>query len=514
MTVQRAVTPPARSPLRWPAAAAALVIAAAHIPVTAAHLTEAPYIGWAFVALEISVVVLAVVLVVHDAPLAWWTGTVVPTLAIAAYVLTRSVALPQIADDVGNWTEPLGIVAVTAEALLLVMAVIHRNRSRSPPRLVAHPLALAGILLALGLAATVYAVSLSDANDRTGSMHDDQGAAGMPGMASTLPPLRWSSFLDQWHVRPWWLLFSVLSLTGYLAAVALARRRSAGCVHPARVASFVAGIGILLFTVSSAVDIYARALFWDHMIEHLLLIMVVPALLVIGHPITVVRAAATQSGAEAVDAFGRSWPVSILAHPLVAFCLYAVVIVATHLTGFMDAMSTRPWVMGAEQWLYLTTGYVYLLALLGSEPVRARLPYLGRVGLLLLGMVPDTVVGIVLMQTTSDVFPRMEGGHPPWAPAPVEDVHIGGALMWVGGDGLMMLFGVAVTIAMITHPRSPMVIGQRLEQIRRRTLAEHVALGGRTVTIPEEVDVDEDEAILEAYNQMLARMSGSQPPTL
>jgi hypothetical protein len=41
-----------------------------------------------------------------------------PVLAILAYALTRSMALAQIGDDVGNWTEPLGIVALTAEALL------------------------------------------------------------------------------------------------------------------------------------------------------------------------------------------------------------------------------------------------------------------------------------------------------------------------------------------------------------------------------------------------------------
>ncbi len=334
----------------------------------------------------------------------------------------------------------------------------------------------------------------------------------MTSMSNSLPPLGWASFTD-WQVRPWWLLFSAVVLVAYLGAVAVARRGRVRTVHPVRVASFVTGILVLLVTVSSAIDTYAMALFWDHMIEHLLLIMVVPALLVLGSPITAMRAAAAAQGKQgSVESFARSWPVSVLAHPVVGFGLYAAVIIGTHLTGFMDAMAAHGWVMETEKWLYLITGCIYLLPLLGAEPIRSRLPYLGRLGLLLLGMVPDTVVGIVLMQTSYNMFPVMEGAHPSWAPAPVRDLQIGGALMWVGGDGLMMLFGVAVTIAMITHTGSTQLIGPWLESIRRHTLAEQVTQTGGTATIADDADVDEDEAMLDAYNQMLARMNGRPAP--
>jgi putative membrane protein len=333
----------------------------------------------------------------------------------------------------------------------------------------------------------------------------------MDDMVSMLPPLRWESFLDQWHVRPLWLAFSLLLLVGYVGALVVARRHGVRAVHPARAVCFVLGVALLLFTVSSAIDVYAMAIFWDHMVEHLMLIMVVPALLILGQPITVARAAASTRGLEAVvDGFARSLPVSVLTHPLVGFGLYATVIVGTHLTGFMDAMATHGWLMGAEQWLYLFAGYVYLLPLLGAEPIRWQLPYLGRLALILLGMTPDTVVGIVLLQTTTDLFPVMMAGHPSWAPDPVDDLHIGGALMWAVGDGLMMFFAIGVAIAMIAHPRSASIIGERLEGVRRRTLAEHVSLGGETVTVADDTDVDEDEDVLEAYNRMLARLHGQE----
>ena len=44
--------------------------------------------------------------------------------AVAAYVWSRAVGLPQIADDVGHWTEPLGVVSIAAEAVAVACAAV------------------------------------------------------------------------------------------------------------------------------------------------------------------------------------------------------------------------------------------------------------------------------------------------------------------------------------------------------------------------------------------------------
>ncbi len=333
-------------------------------------------------------------------------------------------------------------------------------------------------------------------------MHD------MHDMASMLPPLSWHALLSTWHVRPAWTVVALLALAAYVWGLRVCRRHQVRSVQPARVTCFVAGLALLLVTLSSAIDVYAMALFWDHMIEHLLLIMVVPALLVLGHPLTVLRAAAgTRGRGEAVDGLLQSAPVALLTHPGVGVALYTVVIVGTHLTSFMDAMATRPWLMDLEQVVYLVSGYLFLLPIVGNEPIRWKLPNLGRIALVLLAMTPDTVVGIVLMQTNHNMFPVMEGAHPGWAPAPLTDLEIAGGLMWAGGDGLMMLIGIGVTIALITDPSQESVLGRRLEGVRRATLTGHVSRGDTTPTsFDESVSVDEDDAMLDAYNRMLGRL--------
>ncbi|HET7387453.1 MAG TPA: cytochrome c oxidase assembly protein [Nocardioidaceae bacterium] len=324
-----------------------------------------------------------------------------------------------------------------------------------------------------------------------------------------LPPLTWSSFWASWGFRPVWDLLILVALVCYLLGLRAAARRGTLSVHPARVASFVAGLVLLAFTLNSAIDVYAMAVFWDHMIEHLLLIMVVPALLVVGLPLTVWRDALTGRARTRLESVLESRPVAVLTHPIVGLGIYSLVIVATHLTSFMDQMAMHPWLMYVEQVLYLVAGYLFLLPLLGREPIRWRLPYLFRIALILVGMTPDTVVGIVLMQTQSDPFPMMFSMHPAWAPAPLHDLEIGGAMMWAFGDMLMMFFGFGVIAAFIADPHRDRMLGPWLERVRAGTLSANVVKGLDDSASPgfaEDADVDEDEEVLAAYNRMLGRL--------
>ncbi len=96
--------------------------------------------------------------------------------------------------------------------------------------------------------------------------------------------------------------------------------------------------------------------------------------------------------------------------------IYSVTIIATHLTGFMDYMADHEWAMTAELVLYVVAGYLFLLPLLGEEPTKPNPSYLTRLGVFVVGMVPDTIVGIVLLQTNQQPFPRMMATHPTWHP--------------------------------------------------------------------------------------------------
>lgn len=118
---------PQRSRWRLPAAFGALTEAVGHIPVTQDHLIEAPYIGVGFILLTVAGLLLAQLLLLADTAAVWIWTAIVSGAAVLGYLLSRTVGLPQIRDDIGNWGEPLGIVCLAAEAVMLAAACLHRR---------------------------------------------------------------------------------------------------------------------------------------------------------------------------------------------------------------------------------------------------------------------------------------------------------------------------------------------------------------------------------------------------
>jgi len=295
-----------------------------------------------------------------------------------------------------------------------------------------------------------------------------------------LPPLTWGTALGTWHVTP--VTDAVLLVT---AGLYLYRTRHRHWPI-GRTLSFLGALAVLAVTVQSSIDVYGHESFWLHMIEHLLLIMVVPVLVILGQPI---RLLATGRLARLV----RSRVVSVITFPLLALAAYTAVLIGTHLTGFMQSMATHLWLHELEIVLYLGSGYLFFLPLLAHEPLTRQLSYPLRVCLLFLGMTVDTVVGVLLMMTT-----RPQGSYA------LSDIHTGGGIMWVVGDGLMFAVTVLVVAQWMRDTERQNDTGKWLEAARRSTLAN---LGVDAVDPDSEADIDDDDATLAAYNRMLAKLN-------
>lgn len=115
---------PLRSRTRWLVVLATLVAAVAHVPVIAPHLSQAPYIGEEFIVLTVACLLLAIATAVCDSVAVYALVVLTCGLAALGYLLTRLIAFPQLADDKGNWLEPLGIASISAEAFAVATAVV------------------------------------------------------------------------------------------------------------------------------------------------------------------------------------------------------------------------------------------------------------------------------------------------------------------------------------------------------------------------------------------------------
>jgi putative membrane protein len=325
--------------------------------------------------------------------------------------------------------------------------------------------------------------------------------AGNRGEGSPdIPPLTWHTAVTTWTSAPIVDVLAALAVAGYLIAV-LRRAQRTGPGWPLRAtASWLAGVVVLLVSVHSSIEVYGHALLWVHMIQHLLLIMVVPVLLIWGQPI---RLGWRRSPGGRL----ARW----LTFPVLTLGLYTGVLVITHLTGFPELMATQPWAHHVEQVLYLVSGYLLFLPLVGSEASPWPIPHIVRFALLGLAMGADTLVGVALMLTGQPLAPSTALMRPDWGPSLLEDQNWSGAIMWVGGDVLMMLLMLAV-VAQWSAVGSRARLGDWLESARRQSLAGiGSASGGDDSTVGASPDVDDDEAARQAYNRMLAALHRRSP---
>ena len=101
---------------------------------------------------------------------------------------------------------------------------------------------------------------------------------------------------------------------------------------------------------------------------------------------------------------------------------------------------------------------------------------------------------------------------PSWAPSSMHDLDVGGSLMWAAGDGLMMCMAVGVVVTLLAGATRDRFLGDWLEGVRTSTFMAHAEQSGVQVTRPTG-RIDEDEAALAAYNEMLARLrAGHEKP--
>src|ERR1700761_8363981 len=288
-----------------------------------------------------------------------------------------------------------------------------------------------------------------------------------------LPPFSWGEAATNWQFAPIVTAFTALLAVAYLWGVIRVRRRHPRRPWPLyRTIPFLLGLLVINLATQSGVGTYDDTLFWDHMIQHLMLIMIAPPLLVAGQPVTLLLHASRNPLHTRVKKLVRSRPVQWLTWPVFGVVAYAATIVGTHLTNFMNLVTEHAAVHEAEHVLSLVVGYLYFLPLIGKEPIRWKVSYPLRLFLLFIAMPIDAFTGVVLGSYQTDPFVPMDPRS--WGPSAVNDLHEGGAVMWIRG-GAPLVFVLPVEGYRGATGKHPSVSMGWLESARQVNLADRIA---------------------------------------
>jgi hypothetical protein len=97
-------------------------IAVIHAVDSVGKWTETRYIFWMYMALIASVVIVAGGVLFDQSPRWLLAAAAAAASVMAGFVINRTVGLPNATDDIGNWTEPLGLASLVVEGLVIAVA--------------------------------------------------------------------------------------------------------------------------------------------------------------------------------------------------------------------------------------------------------------------------------------------------------------------------------------------------------------------------------------------------------
>ncbi len=255
-----------------------------------------------------------------------------------------------------------------------------------------------------------------------------------------IPPFSWHD-ANQWS-------FNAVPISLLVAAAILytvgARRRPDW--PRARVGYFAGGLAVTFVATESFLGVFDREYFSVHMIQHLLLIMVAAALFALAAPLDLLY----ENGGDRLRRLLDGRVVTFLTQPLFAFVLYFVAIPVTHLTGFVNLTLRSEEIHNVEHVVFLVVGYLFFRAVFGRER-GAKLHHGLRLVYVMAAVPVDTFTGLALVSSTSVPFSAYRSVAPSDATHAwlLGNVHLGGAIMWIGGDALMLLACIPVTVAWV-----------------------------------------------------------------
>jgi cytochrome c oxidase assembly factor CtaG len=249
--------------------------------------------------------------------------------------------------------------------------------------------------------------------------------------------------LSQWSFDPG--LVCALAAAAVLYLVALRRARRS---WPAlRCASFLAGLGAVSVALLSGVDGYADRLLSIHMAQHMLLVMVAPALLAWGAPVRLALAASPRRARRGIAAVLHSAPLRGALHPLSGTVLVCALLLGTYFTGFFALTLRNATVHELEHAALLLCGLVLFVPLVAADPLPRPPSALARLCSLTLVMTAMVVVGAVLSFQGSVRYAHYTATARAMHISALADQQLAGVVMWFGGG----LLGAVLTVALVSE---------------------------------------------------------------
>jgi putative membrane protein len=265
-----------------------------------------------------------------------------------------------------------------------------------------------------------------------------------------------SSAASNWRWPPFVVIPLLLAVSLYGIGATRMLRRTA---HPKSVLWpilwFALGWLSLVIALDSPLHELGEQLFWVHMTQHEILMLISAPLLVLGKPLLPSLWALPSPWRDAAAGIGRSrtlkkaW--ASVSAPLSAWFVSALALWIWHIPQLFDQTLRSDWIHAAQHTTFLVTAVMFWW------PVLSRTPALGHGEALVYvftTILHSSVLGALLTFAPRAWYSSYVATAPAWHLTALEDQQIGGLIMWIPAGSLLLIVALILLVKWMNESQS------------------------------------------------------------
>jgi len=261
-----------------------------------------------------------------------------------------------------------------------------------------------------------------------------------------------------WTFEPWIIVALLLAAIIYLRGWWRVHRRLPRRFPLWRLIAFQAGLLTLFLALSSPLHEFGELLLQFHMVQHLLLMMVIPPLLLLGAPLLPLLRGLPRPVLQGLGPFFASTVLQrlgrFLTHPLVCLLAFTVSNVAWHVPSLYEiALQSEFW-HDVQHICFLSTGLLFWWPVAQPWPSRRRWPLWTMIPYLLFADIQNTALSAFLIFSERVLYPTYAIVPRLWGISVLDDQAAAGAIMWVPGSVIFLVPVAVLSIRLLDASRA------------------------------------------------------------
>jgi putative membrane protein len=246
-----------------------------------------------------------------------------------------------------------------------------------------------------------------------------------------------------------------LLLTAAVYAAGIAKMyltNASASIRWSGVGYFALGWISLVIALDSPIHEIGEQLFWVHMTQHEILMLVSAPLLVLARPLVPFLYALSPRLRQRVAnlsrarTFASSW--TFVSAPLSAWLISAVALWAWHAPALFARAIENDWIHAAQHASFFLTALLFWWPLVNGAP---RMGYGGALVYVFTTAMHTSILGALLTFARTPWYAPYLNTAPLWNLTPLEDQQVGGLIMWIPAGTLLLAAFLILLVKWMKH---------------------------------------------------------------